>query len=117
MEQDEIPFSKPRLFIVGVIGLCLPLTLWAAVHFARASNWTDAVILLVASVPLAVIDFWVWRRLLTNRPAVILTGDALIDQSSLFAAGRVERTRIANFRAGATGSWRGVVIDFHDTPG
>ena len=113
MAQIEIPFSKPHLFVVGLIGLCLPVTLWAAVHFATASNWTDAAILLVASVPLAVIDYWVWRRILTNRPAVILTDDALIDQSSFFSAGRIERTRITDVRAGATGSWRGVVIDLH----
>jgi hypothetical protein len=117
MTQTEIPFSKPRLFLVGLIGLCLPLTLWAAIHFASANNWTDAGILLAVSVPLSVIDFWVWRRLLTDRPAVILTDDALIDQSSFFAAGCIQRARIADFRAGSTGSWRGVVIDLRDTKG
>jgi hypothetical protein len=114
MDRREFPFSKARLFLVGLVGLCLPVTLWGAAHFASRGDWGDAIFLLIVSLPLALFDVWIWRRLLTNRPALILTSDALIDQSSIFAAGRVERTHISGIRVGRAAEWRGVVVEFHD---
>ncbi len=107
------PFAKGRLFLIGAIGLVLPLTVWGAVHFAVAGNVGDAVALGIVSVPLLLLDIWIWRRILTSHPALIFLPDALIEQASLFGAGRVERSEIAGVRVGASGGWRMVYLDLH----
>src|SRR5215208_2574015 len=108
------PFSKSRLFLISCIGLMLPVTVWASVHFALAGRWTDAAVLGAVSIPLLVIDVWVWRRLLTTLPAILLTPDALFERASLFGAGRVERGSIADVRVERQGAWTMVVLDFHE---
>ena len=88
----------------------LPLTLWGAIRFATREQWVDAAVLGVISVPLVVVDVWVWRRLLTNKPALILRSDALIDQASLFGAGRMERAEILDVAVERQGFWKMVVV-------
>jgi hypothetical protein len=112
-DRVEYPFSKGRLFVMTAIGLVLPLTVWGSVHYARAGNTADAVILAVGSVPLFLLDLWVWRRLLTNRPALVFLPDALIEQASLFPAGRLARSEIAGVRVAQNGFWRMVYLDLH----
>lgn len=116
MDGDTVayPFSKSRLFLIGSIGLMLPVTVWASIHFATVGRWTDAAVLGAVSVPLLVIDVWVWRRLLTSRPAILLTPDVLVERASLFRAGRVERAEIADVRVERQGAWTMVVLDLHE---
>jgi hypothetical protein len=107
------PFDKGRLFLIGAIGLALPVTLWAAVHYAVEGRVGDSVFLAVVSLPLLLLDVWVWRRLLSSHPALVFHPDALIEQASLFGAGRIERTEIAAVRTGSSGGWRMVYLDVH----
>lgn len=109
-------FSKARLLFVTVIGLMLPLTLWLAIRFATRGGWGDAVFLGAISIVLGGLDIWVWRRLLSNKAAVILTPDALIDQASLFGAGRLERADILEVAVQRQGFWKMVVVK-HRKPG
>src|SRR5438067_12504828 len=107
------PFDKGRLFMIGAIGLVLPLTAWGTIHYAIVGKIGESVLLAVASLPLLLLDIWIWRRLLTNHPALVFLPDALIEQASLFGAGRLERTEIAAVRVGASGGWRMVYIHLH----
>ena len=110
-------FSKSWLFAIGSIGLLLPLAIWGAVHYAQAGHVADSVVLAIVSLPLLLLDIWVWRRLLTNHPALIFLPDALIEQASLFGAGRLERSEIAGVRVGTAGYWRLVYLDLHHRAG
>jgi hypothetical protein len=109
-------FSKPRLFVCSLIGLTLPATVFGAIHFAIARSWVDVGVLTAVSLPLAFIDVWTWRRLLGKRPAVVLTADALVDDSSFFPARRVERTEIADVRVTSDGAYGTLVrLDLHES--
>jgi len=87
------------------------------VHYAQAGHVADSVVLAIVSLPLLLLDIWVWRRLLTNHPALIFLPDALIEQASLFGAGRLERSEIAGVRVGTAGYWRLVYLDLHHRAG
>ena len=112
-DRIEYPFSKSRLFLIGAIGLMLPVTVWGAIHYGIAGHVADSVVLAVVSLPLLLLDIWIWQRLLTSHPALVFLPDALIEQASLFGAGRLERAEIAGVRVGTSGWWRMVYIDLH----
>jgi hypothetical protein len=95
------------------IGLLLPVTVAAAVHFARRGDATDAAVLSALSVPLLVIDIWIWRRMLTKKAGLVLMPEFLVERASLFGAGRVERSEIAGVRVGRSGWWEMVYLDLH----
>jgi hypothetical protein len=98
---------------MNVIGLMLPVTIWGAVHFALQGRPVDTVVLAFVSVPLAVLDLWVGRRLLGNRPALVLGDGTLTDNASFFAVGRVGASMISNVRV----TLQGVTIDFNTAQG
>jgi hypothetical protein len=109
-------FSKPKLFLRSLIGLMLPVTAFGAIHFALRADWGDAVVLALVSLPLFILDVWAWRRLLGKGPAVVLEADFLIDRSSLFAAGRVARTDIADVRVASQGIFGDLVkLELHQS--
>ena len=112
-DRIAYPFDKGRLFMIGAIGLLLPLTAWGAIHYAVAGDAGHAGLLAVVSLPLLLLDIWVWRRLLTDHPALVFLPDALIEQASLFGAGRLQRNEIAGVRVGSSGGWRMVYLDLH----
>ncbi len=109
-------FAKGRLFLTGAIGLLLPVTVAGAVHFALQGGVADATVLAVVSLPLLAIDVWIWRRLLTDKPALVLMPDALEERASFFSSGRVERREIAAVRVGQSGFWKMVFLDLHPQP-
>jgi hypothetical protein len=109
------PFAKGPLFMTGAIGLLLPVTIAGAIHFALRGSVADSVVLSVVSVPLLLIDVWIWRRLLTDKPGLILKPDVLEERASLFGAGQVARHEIAGVRVGQSGFWRMVYLDLPDT--
>ena len=112
-QRIEFPFSRSRLLLVSAIGLTLPLTIWGTVHYAEAGGIGDSVVLGLISPPLLLLDIWAWRRMLTGHPALVLLPDALIEQASLFGAGRLSRADIAGVRSGTSGFWRMVYLDLH----
>lgn len=95
---------------MNLIGLALPVTLWLGIRSAVGGAWSEAAVLLVVSVPLLVLDVWVWRRILFGRPAIVLTEDALLDQASLFGAGRIERHEIASVGVEQHSFWKMVTV-------
>jgi hypothetical protein len=98
---------------MNVIGLLLPVTVWAAVRFALEGRPVDSAILALVSVPLAMLDFWVGRRLIGNVPALVLGDGVLVDNASFFAVGQVAATEISDVRV----ALQGVTIDFNTAKG